>query len=43
MRGERGLQGISTHSRAKAAGDLLDEEPVGFFISTHSRAKAAGV
>ena len=33
---------ISTHSRAKAAGDLPDEAADLPDISTHSRAKAAG-
>ena len=38
-----GLQGISTHSRAKAAGKRLKAHELTHAISTHSRAKAAGV
>ena len=37
-----GLEGVSTHSRPKAAGFIAQIQPRGNAVSTHSRPKAAG-
>ena len=34
---------VSTHSRLKAAGELIDCETGDAIVSTHSRLKAAGI